>query len=141
VTYGGGVWTEKRMYSPPGLLHYRIVAERGEHGRLLRAMYEGATGEPLRTDSYEYGADGLLRRVDMGPMGERTYGYDERANLTLKRVNLPGASAHGEVYEFVYGTRGLLNRMTRRHVVVVMFEYTLDRGPAVSSPPRQETPN
>jgi len=126
VTYDGGVWIEKRMYSPPGTLHYRVVAERGEHGRLLQARYEGAAGEPLRTDGYEYGADGLLRRVDMGQMGERAYEYDARNSLTLKRVSMPGASAHGEVYDFTYDARGLLTRMTRRYVVVVMFEYAAD---------------
>ena len=124
VAYDDAGWTEKRMYSSPGTVHYRVVAERGAGGRLLRARYEGPAHEALRTDSYQYGANGLLRRVDMGPLGESTYEYDERGNLTLKRTDMPGASADGEVYVFVYDARDLLTRMTRRHFVAITFEYT-----------------
>ncbi|MFZ0772824.1 MAG: hypothetical protein WCA49_10340 [Candidatus Sulfotelmatobacter sp.] len=124
VAYDNRGWKEKRMYSAPDRLHYTIVADRDAGGTLWRATYSNPTGETIRSDSYLYDSRGLLERVDMGHMGERLYEYDSHERLQRKTVNLPGASAYGEVYEFEYDDRDLLTHITRLHFSATLLDFT-----------------
>jgi YD repeat-containing protein len=123
IAYDGRGWTERRMSSPPGRLHYRIVADRDAAGRLVRATFYDPNGETLRSDAYEYDARGRLARVDAGHLGGRAYEYGEDGNLAGKRIDAPGASAFGEAYEFEYDGRGLLTRMSRLHFDDTRFSF------------------
>ncbi len=124
IIYGNGGWKEKRMYSAPDNLQYTIVADRDASGKLLRANYSDPTGKTIRLDLYVYDSRGLLERVDMGHMGDRLYEYDSHQRLMRKIVNLPGASAYGEIYEFEYDDRDLLTRIVRLHFSVTALDFT-----------------
>jgi YD repeat-containing protein len=121
IAYQGENWTEKRMYSPPDRLHYRISPQRDPSGRLAQAVYRDATDHTIRMDSYAYDARGRIVRVEMGNLGESTYEYDERGNLVRKSLIMPGASVLGEVYEFDYDARDLLVRMRQEQVSLTRF--------------------
>jgi YD repeat-containing protein len=125
IAYQGENWTEKRMYSPPDGLHYRISSQRDPSGRLTQAVYRDATDQTIRMDSYAYDARGRIVRVEMGNLGESTYEYDERDNLVRKSRIMPGASVLGEVYEFDYDARDLLVRMRQEHVSLTRFTLEL----------------
>ncbi|HYK05721.1 MAG TPA: hypothetical protein VE974_28485 [Thermoanaerobaculia bacterium] len=122
VLYDGDLWTEKRMHYAPHVLSYRIVAERDGEGRLARAVHLDPAGAPMRSDRYVFEGR-VLNRVDMGPMGQRLYDYDARGNLGRKSIEMPGASAHGEVYEFKYDERGLLTAMHHLHGRSTTFRH------------------
>jgi len=111
------------MYYGPGILNYRIVAERDANGRLSRATYYDATGAIKRSDSYVYDHLGRLVCIDMGNMGQSVYEY-ENQNLVRRSRNLPGASAYGDVAEFAYDYRGLLTSMDHLHFSVTSLSYT-----------------
>jgi hypothetical protein len=124
VMGNGQGWTEKRMYSRPNHLQYRIAAERNGSGRLRRTTYYDSNAQAMRADSYSYDSMGLLVRVEVGGMGECLYEYDQRQNLKRKSKILPGMSEYGEVYEFTYDDRDLVVRMEHLHFSVTTFVFT-----------------
>jgi RHS Repeat len=124
VTCDDKGWREKRMYYPPGQLHYRIAADRDANGRLLRATYYDPAGESIRSDSYSYDNLGLLVRVATGQTGECVYDYDQRQNLKRKSNNLPGMSAYGDVYELKYDDRNLMVQVDHLNFSVTTFTFT-----------------
>ncbi len=121
ILYHGDDWTEKRMYSPPDRLHYRISAERDASGNLLRAVYLNAGNQTIRVDSYSYDAHGRIVHTELGNLGESTYEYDERNNLVRKSRVMPGASVLGEVFEFEYDDRDLIVCMRQEHISHTRF--------------------
>lgn len=123
IVYDDDRWKEKRMYSGPGRLHYRIAAERDANGKLLRAIYYDETGVIKRSDSYVYDHLGQLVHVDMGNTGQCVYEY-ENQNLIRRSRNLPGASVYGDFAEFEHDYRGLLTRMDHLHFSVTSLSYT-----------------
>jgi YD repeat-containing protein len=120
-------WTEKRMYLPPDILQYRIIADRDANSRLVRAIYLNSKGDQLRVDVYHYDKSGMLTRVDMANMGESLYEYDHNRDLRRKTINMPGASAHGDIHEFTYDERRLLIRDDYLKRSTTTFQYTLRR--------------
>jgi hypothetical protein len=124
ISYSDGYWKERLMYSAPGRLHYRVVAERDASGRLLRAVFYDAAGLATRSDSYAYDSLGRLMRVDLGNIGQCVYEYDEKRNLIRRSRNLPGASAYGDVTEFEHDGQGLLTRMDHLHFSVTSLSFT-----------------
>lgn len=117
-------WIEKRMYSWPDHLQYRIVSDRDASGWLLRAIYHDPAGQVLRADTYDYDSLGLLVHVAMGHIGECSYAYDQRRNLQRKSRILPGMSEYGDIHEFAYDHRDLLIRMDHRHFCTTTFVLT-----------------
>jgi hypothetical protein len=116
-----GVLTEKKMISG-GEIKYRVVAQEIQDGVLLRAVYLDEKGQPLGYDRYHYD-HGRLTRLDMGPMGEWIFEYNEQGQLARKTGALASHGPDMEIYAFSYSDKGLLLKMDRLDQDVVEMEY------------------
>jgi hypothetical protein len=123
VRYRGGAWSEKKLCPTHGAAGLRVLAERDENGRLLHAIFSGASGERLRTERYEYDEDGRLVRVDCGALGARRYAYGPDGEPVRKTVDAPGQSGLGETYELEHDERGLLTLIVRPHLSETRFAF------------------
>ena len=116
-------WSEKQLRSASGAVELRVIAERDDSGRLLRAVFLDPGGEQLRAERYAYDEHGRLARVDAGALGFRTYDYGPGGELVRRTVVAPGASGLGDVVELEHDARGLPVRSVRPHVSETNYAF------------------